>query len=98
MSSLGLLGGVLERLHLTLAPDELRPAPNRALQPRSQRPQARHFVHVDRLADAFDPAGAERLELEVAFDEFPNTLADHNRARRRERLQARGQTHRMANG
>jgi hypothetical protein len=36
--------------------------------------------------------------LEVAFDEFLNTLPDHNRARRRERLQARGQADRMPDG
>ena len=41
----GLLGGVLERLHLALAPDELgQPAPGRTLQPRAQRPEAGHLV------------------------------------------------------
>jgi hypothetical protein len=45
-----------------------------------------------------DPARAQRLELEVAFDEFPNTLPDHNRARRGEGLQARGQADRMPDG
>jgi hypothetical protein len=94
-----LLGGMPQCFHLALASNELgQPAADRTLQLRAQRPESGHLVNVNRLADAFDPAGAERLELEVTFDEFLDTLSDHHRARRREGLQARRQAHRMPYG
>jgi len=75
---------MLERLHLALAPDKLgQSAPRGELEVRPQRAEASDLEHLYRLADPLDPAGAERLELEVAFDEFLNALPDHNRARRR---------------
>ena len=86
----------LHRLHLALAPDELRqPAPGRALQPRAQRPEPGHLVNVDRLADAFDPGRAERLEREVALAQLARLLADRDRAGRRERLHPRREVGRM---
>src|SRR5262245_43405099 len=85
-----------QRLHLALAPDELgQPAASGTLQPRPQRAKTRDFEHFYGLADAFNPARAESLELEVALDELPYTLPDHHRARCSEGLQARGQADRM---
>jgi hypothetical protein len=79
----GQSSGVPERVHLARASDEFgQPAPCRTLQPRPQRAEASDFVNVDWVADALDPAGAEWLELEVAFDEPPDTLSDRHRARR----------------
>ena len=87
---------MLERLHLALAPDELRqPAPRRALQPRAQRPEPGHLVNIDRLADAFDLGRPQRLEREIALDQLARLLADCDRAGRRERLHPRGEIGRM---
>ena len=66
-----LLGGMLHRIHLALASDELRqPAPRRALQARAQRPEARHLENIDRLGDAFDPGRPQRLELKYPAQSF----------------------------
>jgi hypothetical protein len=71
---------MLERLHLALTPDKLgQPALGGELEVRPQRAEASDLEHLYRLADALDPAGAERLELEVAFDESLNTLPDYRR-------------------
>ena len=89
---LGLIGGMLERLHLALAPDELgQPAAGRTLQPRAQRSEPGHLINVDRLADAFDSGRTQRFELEVAFDEFARLFSDRDRTGRRQRLHPRGE-------
>ena len=60
----------VEGLHVGVAADEARESARaRDLEPRAQRAQSRHLVNVDRLADAFDPGRAERLEREIALDE-----------------------------
>src|ERR1700756_226311 len=69
VSIFGLLGGVLERLDLTLAPDEFcQPAPRGALQPSPQRAESSDLEHLYGLADAFDPRRSQRFQREVAFD------------------------------
>src|SRR6202035_5141435 len=65
--SLGLLGGILERLHLALPPDApCEPVARRALQPGAQRSEAGDLVNVDRLAHAFDFGRTKTVEKEVA--------------------------------
>src|SRR5208282_6936476 len=85
---------VFERaLHLRqfgLASHELgEPAPRRRLQPRTQLAEPRHVVHVDRLADAFNPGCAERRQDEVAFAKAAGRLAHHDRPGPRDALQPR---------
>src|SRR5262245_46415947 len=78
-TSLGLLGGVLHRVDLSLAPDELgQTAPNRPLQSRAQRTQAGNFINVDRLADAFNARRPHRLQCEVAFNQLAQSLANRD--------------------
>ena len=86
----------VDRLHLALAADELRQAASgRTLQPRAQWPEPGHLVHIDRLGDAFDLGRAQRLEREVALDQFARLLADGDRSGRRERLHPRGEIGRV---
>ena len=91
-SSLGLLGGMLERLHLAFAPDELRQtAAQRALQPRAQRSEPGHLVYVDWLADTFDPRRPERLQREISFHQPARAFGDYGRARIGQGLHPRGE-------
>ena len=87
---LGLLRRALERLHLGLPAHKLRQtAPRRALQPRAQRPQPRHFINVYRFAHSLNPSGAESLQREISFHQPPNGFAYRDRPRRRQSLQTR---------
>src|SRR5215467_4907471 len=87
-----------ECLHLPPASDELRiTATSPALQPRTQRTDARYLIYVDRLADAFDPRRTKRLETEVAFTQFAGPIRDRNRSGRRKRLHSRRDTGRVPN-
>ena len=98
MSRLRLLGGVFERLHLALAPDELgQPAPCRTLQSRPQRPEAGHLINIDRLADAFDSGWTQRLQDKIAFTQFSDLLSRCDGTDWRQQLNSRGQVRRMPN-
>jgi hypothetical protein len=87
-----LIGGVLERFHLTLAPDKLcQPATCSPLQTRAQGSEPGHLINVDRLADTSDSGCAQRLENEVALAEPAGFLAHRDRTNRRRRLHPRGE-------
>src|SRR5216684_4009210 len=74
-----LLGRMPQRLHLALASDELgQPAPDRALQSCSQRPDTCHLIDIDRLAHTLDSRRPQRLEREIALDQLAQPLADRD--------------------
>ena len=56
----------------------------------------RHFIDVDRLADAFDPGRTQRLEREIALDQLARVFTNRNRSHWCDRLQARREVGRMA--
>src|SRR5208337_4575040 len=72
----GLLGCTRERFHLARAADELRKSAScGALQAGAQRPEPSHLVNIDWFGDAFDLGRTERLESEIALDQFARLLA-----------------------
>ena len=74
----------IELRHLGIASDEFRqPAPRRCLEARPQRSEADHFINIDQLAEPFDPGGAERLQLEISFDEAAGVFCYRDCTRRR---------------
>src|SRR5262249_1842466 len=83
------LGGVLHRLHLALATHEPRVTACRgALEASAQRPQPGDFIDFQRLADPLDTSGPQPLECEVALNHLAQRVANRDRARRCQRLEA----------
>ncbi len=98
MSAARQLERLVELFQFRATSHELRQsARRRHLQPRPERTDRNHLVHVDRIADALDSHRAQRLQIEVAGREFLRLLGDDDRSGRRERLHPRRQAHRMPN-
>ena len=97
MSAARLFADPLEVVDLVLTAHETRQATRRGhLEAGAQRPDAQHFVDVQRPADALDLGRAQVAELEIALGQFVGVLADHDRAGRGQPFQPRGQAGRMA--
>src|SRR5215469_7689115 len=89
MSRLRQVRSMLQGLHLALAAYELRVAVGRpALQTSAQRPQPGHFVDFQWLANSFNASGPERLECEVSLNKLVQRIANRDRARRCQPLEA----------
>jgi hypothetical protein len=65
---------------------------------RAQRPDAGHFINVDRLAGAFDFGRAQRLQSKVTLDQLARRLGHHDRPGACDALQARCEIGGMSDG
>src|SRR5271154_1864286 len=97
MPRFGQLSCSFHRVHLSLAPNKFsEPASGCTLKPGPQGAEGCNLISIQRLADTLDSGRAQRLELEVSFDQLACLLTDRDRSGRCERLQPRCEIGRVA--